>query len=66
MPRKMTDPIGCVPTSTAVEKALEEARRRVTTLEYLLEISRGIECRMKGETTARGLLGGQSVVACER
>jgi hypothetical protein len=44
-----TDPIGCVPSSRAVEKALAEARRRVLTLEFLLNVAKGVESRLKGE-----------------
>jgi len=49
MPKRANDPIGCVPASWAVQQALEEARRRVEALEYLLEIARGMESRLKGE-----------------
>jgi hypothetical protein len=48
----------------SVQKALEEARHRVNTLEYLLEISRGVESRTRGETDDGGR--GSCVVACER
>jgi hypothetical protein len=51
MPTKSTDPVGCVPSSASVQKALEDARRRVSTLEFLLDISQGIECRMRGLAT---------------
>jgi hypothetical protein len=64
MPRNTTDPIGCVPSSAAVEKALAEARRRVMTLEYLLEICRGIESRMRGERVD-GPLPQQTVTVIE-
>jgi hypothetical protein len=66
MPRKTTDPIGCVPASAAVERALDEARRRVSTLEYLLEITRGVESRMHGEANARGPAAGPAAVGYER
>ena len=65
MPRNTTDPIGCVPSSAAVEKALAEARRRVMTLEYLLEVSRGVESRMRGERPGEPL-DHQAPAACQR
>ena len=65
MPRNTTDPIGCVPSSAAVERALVEARRRVMTLEYLLEVSRGVESRMRGERTGEPI-DNQAPVVCQR
>jgi len=49
MPRTTSDPIGCVPSSESVRKALEEARRRVITLEFLLTISEGVESRLRDD-----------------
>jgi hypothetical protein len=48
MALQTNDPIGCVPATASVMKALEDARRRVSTLEFLLEVSRGVETRMSG------------------
>jgi hypothetical protein len=66
MARNTVDPIGCVPSSAAVEKALDQARRRVSTLEFLLDISRGVEARMR--VSQSDCVGGRehAAVACDR
>jgi hypothetical protein len=50
MRARTTDPIGCVPSPRSVREALDEARRRVSTLEFLLIVSEGVEARLRGES----------------
>lgn len=47
-----SDPIACVPSVEAVRKALEQARSRVATLEFLLTIAEGVEARLNGTACA--------------
>lgn len=52
MPRKTNDPIGCIPSVESVRRALADARLRVETLEYLLEIAKEVEGRLASQLPA--------------
>jgi hypothetical protein len=47
--RRANDPLQMVPDPIAVREALEDARRRVASLEFLLDVSEGVEKRMHGD-----------------
>lgn len=47
---KPKDPISFLPPAEAVREALKEARERVGALEFLLDVTEGVEDRLNGGT----------------
>lgn len=45
MPRT-TDPVSLIPSADVIRTSLAEARRRVTTLEFLLGVAEGVEATL--------------------